>query len=411
VFAQFDFKKSKTKDLKAKDSSGSTKKKHQRRSSHEPPSPTIKEDDDEITLAEAPKRKISQALVELNAKTTITADLQIGDVWGTVTPRARKVSSDGIGSPADKKRKDSELSPFAEDACDDAKAFDFLLEKDVLEDRVVKLANRRRSSLPEAGGSRGVSEPPAKTVEKQKKENPMEASAQVIAAYEKAGIDLSDEIRKLLVEAHLGWVESQFTLGYCFDTGSGGMKPDTEKAIFWYTEAAISGHVTAQNNLGVLLATGHRERIKPNHAEAFNWYKKAAESGHPNAEFHVGLAFLKGDGLEQKDEAVAFRWFKRAAKRGHVLAQANVGSMYMSGQGIGTDYKKAMKWSKRAASQGSVIAAHNIAVMYFKGMGVHADEKMARKFLEEAMTGVNAGAIPRKLSEDTIKAGLALMNM
>jgi len=83
----------------------------------------------------------------------------------------------------------------------------------------------------------------------------------------------------------------------------------------------------------------------------------------------------------------------------------------MSGQGIGTDYKKAMKWSKRAASQGSVIAAHNIAVMYFKGMGVHADEKMARKFLEEAMTGVNAGAIPRKLSEDTIKAGLALMNM
>jgi TPR repeat protein len=280
--------------------------------------------------------------------------------------------------------------------------FKGLLVHDDVEERVERIQlNSRRSSAPNV----------PKFLEKRSDKDEFQEVLEELEKKEKIGKRLPENIKRLLVEAHMGWTESQFTLGYCYDTGSGGVQPDSTEAIHWYQAAAESGHVTAQNNLGVLLATGHRKRMKPNPAEAFKWYEKAAHNGHPNAEFHLGLANLKGDGLEKKNEIQAFHWFERAARQGHVLGQANIGAMYMSGQGVKQDFEKARKWSKKAANQGSAIAHHNLAVIYRKGYGIDSDEELFRHHLNEAMLGANSGILSKKLSEDTLKAGNTLMNM
>jgi TPR repeat protein len=374
------------------------------------------EEEKEEEVPQVRSRGITRALVDLTAKTTIVEDVHIADAWGTLTPTSRKISSaevDSIRSSIVTGAVSPRLTTMAEDEDlagngvdasekfkDGAAGWKGLLAGDDVEERVERIQGRR-SSAPSA----------PKFLEKRAQKDEFEDVLESVEKTDKNGRPLPENIRRLLIEANMNWTESQFTLGYCYDTGSGGVEPNSQEAIHWYQEAAQAGHVTAQNNLGVLLATGHRNRIRPNHAEAFKWYEKAAKNGHPNAEFHLGLAFLKGDGVEKKNEAEAFIWFKNAAKQGHVLAQANVGAMYMSGQGIEQDFEKARKWCKKAASQGSAIAHHNLAVIYQRGYGSKPDEEMSRHHLREALNGPNAGIISKQLSEDTLKAGNTLMNM
>jgi TPR repeat protein len=217
-------------------------------------------------------------------------------------------------------------------------------------------------------------------------------------------------IKRLMKEAHSGEIEAQFTLGYCYDVGSGGLKPSTNDAIFWYTKAADQDHPIAQNNLGVIFSTGHRGLTKKDWAEALHWYLKAAEHGNPNAQFHAGLAYMNGEGVEARDDATAFAFYKRAAKQGHVLAMSNVGSMYMGGRGVQKNLKKAYKWLKKAAAKEDAVACHNLGVMYIKGMGVLQDAELGEGYIRRASTGKNSGIIPKDLSLLTKKTGSTLYN-
>lgn len=338
--------------------------------------------------------EMSLQMKKLNIETSIVEDLHINQAWGTITPKSRNPSalSPSFGSSSPNHLNVWEEAP---ESSPRIRKTD-LLDGDMIEERISSMQSRRRSSLPLN----------PMRIEKHKEKSRFPNIDEV-----PEGKQIPENVKRLILEANMGWTESQFSLGYCYDTGSGGCSADTEKAIHWYTEAAQNGHVTAQNNLGVIMATGHRGRIKPNPAEAFAWYKKAGEHGHPNAEFHVGLAYLKGDGLESKDLVQAFRWFKKAAKRGHVLAQTNVGAMYMSKQGVDQDFKKAKKWLRKASASGSAIASHNLAVMYAKGYGVPIDDAKKKEYLKKAMEGRNRDEIPKELSEATLKRGNALMNM
>lgn len=227
--------------------------------------------------------------------------------------------------------------------------------------------------------------------------------------------DFGDEntpvfIKALMRDAHSGDVEAQFTLGYCYDIGSGGLKPSTNDAVFWYTKAADQDHAIAQNNLGVIFSTGHRGMTKKDWAEALHWYVKAAKHGNPNAQFHAGLAYMNGEGVEARDDALAFKYYKNAAKQGHVLAQSNVGAMYMGGRGVEKNLKKAFKWMKKAASKDDAVACHNVGVMYIKGMGVLQDAELGEDYIRRASTGKNSGIIPKELSLLTKKTGATLYN-
>jgi|NOAtaT_7_FD_contig_31_6596210_length_1282_multi_7_in_0_out_0_1 TPR repeat protein len=208
-----------------------------------------------------------------------------------------------------------------------------------------------------------------------------------------------------------GSKDCMFSLGFCYDTGAHGVKVNTESAIHWYTSAAVHSHAVAQNNLGVLYATGHRGRIPANLTEAFHWYKMSAKNKYANAQFHLGLMYMSGQGIEEPNAREAFVWFKKAAKQGHVLAIANVGALYLNGKGVQQNYKKAGKWLHKAAYRKSCVAAHNLAIMYERGYYFKQDHAKAFKFLEQSRDPSNAAAVPSQLSRESFAEGAVLMNL
>ena len=84
---------------------------------------------------------------------------------------------------------------------------------------------------------------------------------------------------------------------------------------------AETGLTWAQNNLGVMYATGNGT-IK-NTTEAFNWYKKAGEKGDSIAENNLGYLYLHGLGVDQ-DKKEAVKLFNKSIEHGNLAAQVNL---------------------------------------------------------------------------------------
>eukprot|EP00475_Leptophrys_vorax_P026972 TRINITY_DN383_c0_g1_i1.p1 TRINITY_DN383_c0_g1~~TRINITY_DN383_c0_g1_i1.p1 ORF type:complete len:346 (-),score=93.69 TRINITY_DN383_c0_g1_i1:85-1122(-) len=303
------------------------------------------------------------------------------------------------------------VSGMAMDEEEFKRGMDSLVDNDHLDDVFPKKA-LRSNSVPMAMDKKGL---PSKLVsklfrpKKSLRARVVEETDQVSEAH------LNDPkvpvfIKTLMREALGGDVEAQFTLGYCFDIGTAGVRPITNEAIYWYTKAADADHPIAQNNLGVIFSTGHRGRSKKDWAEALHWYMKAAEKGNPNAQFHAGLAYMNGEGVEARDDSQAFLFFKKAAKQGHVLAMSNVGAMYMGGRGVEKNHKKAYKWLKKAAAKEDAVACHNLGVMYMKGLGVLQDVELGEGYVRTGCTGKNSGIIPKDLSLLTKRTGSTLYN-
>ena len=80
------------------------------------------------------------------------------------------------------------------------------------------------------------------------------------------------------------------------------------------------GDAIAQNNLGVMYATG--EGVPQDAAEAVRWYRLAAEQGYAIAQNNLGFMYDTGEGVPQ-DAVEAVRWYRRAAEQGHARAQFN----------------------------------------------------------------------------------------
>ena len=73
---------------------------------------------------------------------------------------------------------------------------------------------------------------------------------------------------------------------------------------------AQQGDVTAQYNLGLMLANG--EGVAQNQREAVQWYRRAAEQGAANAQNNLGVMLAKGEGVPQNDSQ-AYIWLSLAA--------------------------------------------------------------------------------------------------
>jgi TPR repeat protein len=187
------------------------------------------------------------------------------------------------------------------------------------------------------------------------------------------GSDFPDELQATAKLAHSGNPEAQFSLGFAYDTGNEGLKVNTDEAIRWYTLSAQQGHAPAQNNLGVLYATGHKGRIERNHRMALRWYKAAAENGNASGQFHAALLLISGQGANKPNPEYAHQLLKRAAKQGHMMARATLGTAMFEGKICPKDEKKGLKMLQRAATSEDPVALHNLALIYKLGLGVTVD--------------------------------------
>lgn len=112
--------------------------------------------------------------------------------------------------------------------------------------------------------------------------------------------------------AHLGYTQSQFKLGQCYEYGTLTCPVDPKRSIAWYTKAAQKGFSEAELALSGWYLTGSEGVLKQSDSEAYLWARKAANKGLHKAEYAVGYYAEVGIGIKQ-DVDFAKRWYMRAA--------------------------------------------------------------------------------------------------
>ena len=121
------------------------------------------------------------------------------------------------------------------------------------------------------------------------------------------------QARELYIRAaYLGYTESQYKLGQCYEYGALGCPVDLCRSIAWYTKAAEKGNSEAELALSGWYLTGSEGVLKQSDSEAYLWARRAANKGLSKAEYAVGYYAEVGIGIKQ-DVEFAKRWYMRAA--------------------------------------------------------------------------------------------------
>lgn len=120
------------------------------------------------------------------------------------------------------------------------------------------------------------------------------------------------------------------------------------EALKWLIKATEAGDPTAKSRLGEYYSHG-KGGVQKDQARAVQYLKEAATSGIIMAQFNLGHLFLTGDGVPQ-DSLQAEALFRKAAEKGFVMAMVNLAQMYRTGYGkVPKDLETARKWLKLAA--------------------------------------------------------------
>lgn len=202
--------------------------------------------------------------------------------------------------------------------------------------------------------------------------------------------------------AEQGLAFAQLDLGLIYLEGD-GTDPDYIKAVYWLMLAAshdpedyISRYLQASFDKETLMERG-RDYISlaaqgasdalfmlSDHSELFESYMNAAVSGDVKAQYNVGVCYANGYGVEQ-DHSKAVEWYKKSAEQGYVYAQFNLGSCYYNGSGVEQDFEKAFEMLMMAAEQGLANAQLAVARCYLRGEGVKQDSAKADEWIEKAV--------------------------
>ncbi|KAH7927693.1 HCP-like protein [Leucogyrophana mollusca] len=130
--------------------------------------------------------------------------------------------------------------------------------------------------------------------------------------------------------AHLGYTQSQYKLGQCYEYGALTCPVDPRRSIAWYTRAAEKGDSEAELALSGWYLTGSEGVLKQSDSEAYLWARKAANKGLSKAEYAVGYYAEVGIGIKQ-DIEFAKRWYMRAAAQGNKRAMNRLTEMKRMG--------------------------------------------------------------------------------
>ena len=131
-------------------------------------------------------------------------------------------------------------------------------------------------------------------------------------------------IAEYRANAEAGDALAQYSLGYMYDNGDGGLPEDDAFAVKWYTKAAEQGNVDAQYNLGNMYRFG--DGVRQNDATALKWFTKAAEQGNADAQSYLGYMYVLGKGVPE-DKVMAYMWENMAAAQGDDDAKENRDSL------------------------------------------------------------------------------------
>ena len=90
----------------------------------------------------------------------------------------------------------------------------------------------------------------------------------------------------------------QYTLGWLYQDGEGGVAQDYAQAVALYRLAAAQNFDEGQRSLGDMYCYGFG--VAQDYAEALRWYQLAAAQGNPTAFFNVAYCHEQGRGVRQR---------------------------------------------------------------------------------------------------------------
>lgn len=234
----------------------------------------------------------------------------------------------------------------------------------------------------------------------------------------------------------LGVPSAQFAIGLLHATGLGGFNASQDKALTYYTAAALSGHRLATMALGYRFWTGQSVEADCEHATAYyfqaatrviqkqsllggatvyrfrlhdeienfnggneidpeflQYYQYLADKGDSAAQANLGLIYLNGRHGAELNYDSAAEYFELASEGESANADAHLGRMYLEGtDATPQDDRKAFEYFRQAAKKGSAIGQCGLGLMYLSGVFLQEDVQQARSYFAKAAEQGNAEA-------------------
>ena len=180
--------------------------------------------------------------------------------------------------------------------------------------------------------------------------------------------------------AKAGNSDGMKNLAICYEQGI-GCTPDAIQAFYWYEQSAKAGNADGMNNLGLCYENGIG--CTPDKTQAFYWYEQAAALEEEYAMCNLGYCYEKGIGC-CIDLEKAFIWYKKSAEKNHERAMCNLGYCYEKGIGCTPNKTQAFYWYQKSAELGNASAMNNLGLCYENGTGCEKDEAQAFNWYEQA---------------------------
>lgn len=146
-----------------------------------------------------------------------------------------------------------------------------------------------------------------------------------------------------------GHEQALIDLGRCYHYGHGVPK-DNELAINYLEQAAITKDATALYHLGLAFYDGWQEG-KPDYNKALEYFVEAAFLNNSEAICQLGVYAEEGIGLVPKNPQEAYKQYLRAEQCGSVEGCYNVGRCHEYGIGVDEDLTMAATYYNRAVSK------------------------------------------------------------
>ena len=137
----------------------------------------------------------------------------------------------------------------------------------------------------------------------------------------------ADALQSWKAASKVGSREADFLLGFLYD----GILQDDKEALFFFKKAALSGHIQAQINVGLKYERGEGTDIDKE--KALYWYSQAALNQNDIAQFR--LASLLQEDFSKLQES--HFWFSKSARLGNAEAHLALATNFILGRGVEKD--------------------------------------------------------------------------
>ena len=174
---------------------------------------------------------------------------------------------------------------------------------------------------------------------------------------------------------------AQNNLGLLYEQGL-GVTQNFLSAMEWYEKAEEAGSLEAAHNIGMLYV--HGKGVSKSWSRALHYFSKA-EIDLPDSRYMVGLSYFQGEGQIQ-NRPLAFKRFLSSALNGYSPAQYMTAFMYLDGKDVERSVLQGYAWAKLASlGEADVVSVDELLIVAESQLS-HDDTSRANLIVSQCTT-------------------------